>query len=71
MDFAIKFIYNSNNIEGSKIPEEAVKKIINEGKLNYKNKNEAREALNSIRACNYLKDFNFNIDSLKDYIIFW
>ena len=64
-DFAIKFIFNSNNIEGSKIPEEAVKKIVETGNMNYKNKNEAREALNSIDAFAYLKDFNFNIDSTK------
>lgn len=64
-DFAIKFIFNSNNIEGSKIPEEAVKKIIQTGKLNYKNKNEARESLNSIDAFEYLKDFNFNLESIK------
>ena len=35
-DFAIKFIFNSNNIEGSKIPEQAVKDIIETGNLNYK-----------------------------------
>ncbi|MBT4376832.1 Fic family protein [archaeon] len=64
-DFAIKFIFNSNNIEGSKIPEEVVKKIIETGNLNYKNKNEAREALNSIAAFEYLKDFNFNLASIK------
>jgi len=65
IDFAIKFIFNSNNIEGSKIPEEVVKKIIETGNLNYKNKNEAREALNSIDAFEYLKDFNFNLASIK------
>jgi len=64
-DFAIKFIFNSNNIEGSKIPEQAVKKIIETGNLGYKNKNEAREALNSIDAFEYLKDFNFNLESIK------
>ena len=32
-DFAIKFIFNSNNIEGSKIPEEVVKRIIETGNL--------------------------------------
>ena len=64
-DFAIKFIFNSNNIEGSKIPEEIVKKIIETGNLSYKNKNEAREALNSINAFKYLKHFNFNFSSIK------
>ena len=64
-DFAIKFIFNSNNIEGSKIPEDIVKNIIETGNLNYKNKNEAREALNSIDAFGYLKDFNFNFASIK------
>lgn len=64
-DFAIKFIFNSNNIEGSKIPEEAVKKIIETGNLSYENKNEAREALNSIDAFGYIDDFNFNFASTK------
>lgn len=64
-DFAIKFIFNSNNIEGSKIPEKVVKKIIETGNLSYKNKNEARESLNSIDAFEYLKDFNFNLASIK------
>lgn len=64
-DFSIKFIFNSNNIEGSKIPEEVVKRIIETGNLSYKNKNEARETLNSIDAFEYLKDFNFNIASVK------
>lgn len=64
-DFAIKFIFNSNNLEGSKIPEEVVKKIIETGNLSYKNKNEAREVLNSIDAFDYLKDFNFNLVSIK------
>lgn len=64
-NFAIKFIFNSNNIEGSKIPEKVVKKIIETGNLAYRNKNEAREALNSINAFEYLKDFNFNLVSIK------
>ena len=64
-DFSIKFIYNSNNIEGSKLPEEEVKKIVKLGKTDYKNKNEAREAFNSIDAFDYLDDFNFNIPSVK------
>jgi len=65
VDFSIKFIYNSNNIEGSKLPEEEVKKIVKIGETNYKNKNEAREAFNSIDAFDYLSDFNFNIASIK------
>lgn len=64
-DFSIKFIYNSNNIEGSKLPEEEVKKIVKMGKTNYKDKNEAREAFNSIEAFDYLDDFNFNLQSIK------
>jgi len=64
-DFSIKFIYNSNNIEGSRLPEEEVKKIVKIGKTNHKNKNEAREAFNSIEAFDYLADFNFNISSIK------
>ena len=64
-DFSIKFIYNSNNIEGSKLPEEEVRKIVKIGKTDYKNKNEAREAFNSIEAFDYLDDFNFNLQSIK------
>jgi len=64
-DFSIKFIFNSNNIEGSKLPEEEVRKIIKLGKTDHKNKNEAREAFNSIDAFEYLQDFNFNIPSIK------
>lgn len=64
-DFSIKFIYNSNNIEGSKLPEEEVRKIVKIGKTNYKNKNEAREAFNSIEAFDYLAEFNFNVNSIK------
>ena len=51
-DFSIKFIYNSNNIEGSKLPEEEVRKIVKTSKTNYHNKNEAKEAFNSI-ICKY------------------
>jgi len=65
IDFSIKFIYNSNNIEGSKLPEGEVRKIIKMGKTDYKNKNEAREAFNSIDAFEYLNDFNFNLQSVK------
>ena len=64
-DFSIKFIYNSNNIEGSKLPEEEVRKIVKTGKTDCQNRNEAKEAFNSIEAFDYLKDFNFNITSIK------
>lgn len=33
--------------------------------MGYKNKNEAREALNSIDSFEYLKDFNFNLTLIK------
>lgn len=65
-EFATEFIFNSNNIEGSKIPPEIVREIIETGNAQYKNKNEVKEVQNSILAYEYLKkDFNFNISSIK------
>ncbi|MFT4343831.1 MAG: Fic family protein [Candidatus Woesearchaeota archaeon] len=65
-EFAKEFIFNSNNIEGSKIPPESVREIIDNGNTRYKNKNEVREVENSIRAFEYLQTgFKFNIPSIK------
>lgn len=65
-EFAKEFIFNSNNIEGSKIPPERVKEIIDTGDTKYKNRNEVREVENSIAAIQYIrKSFKFDLTSLK------
>ncbi len=65
-EFAMEFIFNSNNIEGSKIPPEIVRQIVETGNSKYKDKNEVREVKNSIIAFNYLKNsFKFNTSSIK------
>ncbi len=65
-EFAEEFIFNSNNIEGSKIPVKEVKKIIETGDSRYKNRNEVKEVYNSIDALNYIqKGFKFNTASIK------
>ena len=65
-EFAKEFIFNSNNIEGSKIPPEKVREIIDKGDTKYKNRNEVKEVQNSILAFEYLKkSFKFNIGSVK------
>lgn len=65
-EFAKEFIFNSNNIEGSKIPAEEVKKIIEKGDSRYENRNEVKEVFNSINAFKYLQNgFKFNIASVK------
>lgn len=65
-EFATEFIFNSNNIEGSKIPSSIVRQIIETGNTQYKDKNEVKEVENSIIAFKYLKDsFKFNINSIK------
>jgi len=45
-DFPIKFIYNSNSIEGSRISFNEVEKILNSKKSQYQNKNEIKEVKN-------------------------
>ena len=66
IEFAKEFIFNSNNIEGSKIPAEEVKKIIETGDSRYINRNEVKEVYNSIDAFKYLQEgFKFNIASIK------
>ncbi len=66
IEFAKEFIFNSNNIEGSKIPPDVVRDIIDRGDTRYADKNEVKEVKNSILACDYLKkSFKFNISSIK------
>lgn len=66
VEFAKDFIFNSNNIEGSKIPAKEVKKIIETGDSKYKNRNEVKEVYNSIEALKYVQSgFKFNIPSIK------
>lgn len=65
-EFAKEFIFNSNNIEGSKIPPERVREIIDTGDTKYNNRNEVKEVKNSILAFEYLqKSFKFNLNSIK------
>lgn len=65
-EFAKEFIFNSNNMEGSKIPPERVREIIDTGDTKYNNKNEVKEVKNSILAFEYLqKSFKFNLNSIK------
>ena len=65
-EFATEFIFNSNNIEGSKIPPDKVREIIETGNTQHKDKNEVKEVQNSILAYEYLKrKFKFNIISIK------
>lgn len=64
--FSKEFIYNSNNIEGSKMPPEVVEEIIEKNITKYKNKNEVVEVNNSIKAYEFVKNkFYFNIESIK------
>jgi Fic family protein len=65
-EFAEEFIFNSNNIEGSKIPPERVREIIEKGDTKYAERNEVKEVQNSILAFEYLqKSFKFNLNSIK------
>lgn len=64
--FAIRFIYESNKTEGSRIPLEAVEQIIQQKKYAYKIKNEITEVENSLRAWEFLgKKFVFNVANIK------
>ncbi len=66
LEFAKEFIFNSNNIEGSKIPPERVREILEKGETRYSNRNEVLEVKNSIRAYKYLENsFKFNLISIK------
>jgi Fic family protein len=65
-EFAKEFIFNSNNIEGSKIPPEKVREIILKGDAKHTNRNEVIEVQNSIIAFEYIKkSFKFNVNSIK------
>jgi Fic family protein len=65
-NFAKEFIFNSNNIEGSRIPREKVIEIIDTGDTRYINRNEVKEVANSIRALEYIKSgFKFDLPSIK------
>jgi len=65
-EFAKEFIFNSNNIEGSKIPAEKVREIIDKGDTKYDNRNEIKEVKNSILAFEYIQSsFKFNLASIK------
>jgi Fic family protein len=65
-EFAKEFIFNSNNIEGSKIPPERVREIIDTGDTKYADRNEVKEVKNSILAFEYLqRSFKFNLTSIK------
>ena len=64
--FPVEFIFNSNSIEWSKIPEDEVKKIIENKKYIYKIKNEIREVENSIKVWNFINEkFIFNEANIK------
>jgi Fic family protein len=61
-----EFVFNSNNIEGSKLPRAEIEKIFDDKKLDYNNKNEILEVKNSINAYKYLNnDFSFSIRGIK------
>lgn len=66
VEFAKEFIFNSNNIEGSRIPAKEVKRIIETGDSRYRNANEVREVYNSIDAMDYIsRGFTFTLPSVK------
>jgi len=66
VEFAKEFIFNSNYIEGSRIPAKEVKRIIETGDSRYKNRNEVKEVYNSIEALKYVQSgFKFNTSSIK------
>ncbi len=66
IEFAKEFIFNSNNIEGSKIPAHEVKKIIEASSSTHNIANEVKEVYNSIDAMAYIQTgFKFNIASVK------
>lgn len=65
-DFPIKFIYESNKTEWSKIPFESVEQIIKEKKYAYKVKNEIIEVQNSLKVWEFIDTwFLFNVANIK------
>jgi len=65
-DFSKEFIFHSNHIEGSRIPIDEVRLILEKGHSKYKDSNEVLEVKNSYAAFQYLfADFRFTIPSIK------
>lgn len=67
--FMVDFIYNSNKLEGSKVPRESVEKIVRES-----TKEKNGEVRNTISAISYLKQKKFkftikNIEKLHDILL--
>jgi Fic family protein len=59
--FLIDFIYNSNKIEGSRLPKEEVKRLLED------NKNRNNEVINTIKAKAFLQErFKFEVKSLVE-----
>jgi Fic family protein len=66
LEFAKEFVYNSNNIEGSRIPKEKLIELFEKGRTSYSNKNEVIEIENSIKAFEYIKyKFSFGLLHIK------
>jgi len=61
-----EFVFNSNNIEGSKLPKKELEKLFENKKSSYANKNEVLEAENSLKAFKYLGEgFYFSLPQIK------
>ena len=66
-EFPIAFIYNSNSIEGSRLPIKEVEKIVLGKKSLYEDKNEIIEAKNSIECWRFMnEEFTFTLKSVKE-----
>ena len=64
-EFPLEFIYHSNNIEGSKLPFSEVRKIVQGKNSNYNNREEVKEAQNSVEAYEFMKKkFKFDEKSI-------
>ena len=65
-DFAIEFIYESNSIEGSKIPKIEVRRILEKQESKYKNRNEVKEVENAVKTLKFLDSgFSFSEQGIK------
>jgi cell filamentation protein, protein adenylyltransferase len=67
--FLIDFIYNSNKLEGSRVPRESIERIVRET-----SKEKISEVKNTIAAINYIRQDKFtftlrNIEKLHDMLI--
>lgn len=61
-----EFVFNSNNLEGSKLPKKELEKIFENKESSYANRNEILEAENSIKAFKFLRDeFYFSLPQIK------